>query len=229
VEAVEAFAQAITAVFDVGDSEADTARRQAAASRLALLLEDNRPSVTSAAALWQAALLHRIGRPDRVMELLPRPLADPSPGEPRFDFYARLLRCRCIAEQGGYAAASALLLQLQQRCEGLFARPRDRTEAARATSLVREKILSRWADATDPQTGAAERDWCRAAVERIRKTARGDSNRCFVLRLGCAVPILVEIPGEAPPEKLSATTSAPPESPDSKTEIPDSEEPPDEK
>lgn len=228
LEAVDAFAQAITAVFDAGDSEADTVRRQKAAGRMALLLEDNRPGVNSAAALWQAALLRRIGRPDRAIEVTPRPLAARPPGEPRFDFYARLLRCRCIAERGGYAAASALLLQLEKRCADLFALERDRTEAGRAASLVRQTILSRWADAADPQTGAAERDWCRAAVERIRKTVCGESDRCFVLRLGYAIPILVEIPGEPPPEKPSATTSAPPESPDSETEMPEPDESPEE-
>ena len=107
LETLDAFARAIESVFTEGYSDADLKERRTAAFRLALLLEDDRPSVPSAAILWQAALFHRLDRLDRALELLPGPLVALSSEGRHFDFYSRLYRCRCIADRGGHAVACA--------------------------------------------------------------------------------------------------------------------------
>ncbi|UCG15159.1 MAG: hypothetical protein JSV19_07655 [Phycisphaerales bacterium] len=204
---LDTFARAIEAVFTESDADPNVTANGHAAFQLALLLEDDRPLVVSAARLWRAALFRRMGRADRALDLLPYALTELSAGSARFDFYSRLFRCRCIADRGGHAAACTVLLQLEGRCHEWFTHPQDQADAERAGALLRIKILTRWRNALDADSASAERDWCAAAVERIRESACGSAGRCPVIRLGLAVPMLVAAPDDpaAEPPQLPAT------------------------
>lgn len=203
VEALEAFARAIEDVFAAGEDHADAAERDDAAIQLAVLLEDDRAEVANAARLWRAALFRRLERHDRVLALLPEPLAGLSAEGQRFDFYGRLLRIRSIADQGGYATACTLLLQIEDKCDEWFPATENAVDARRAAVAVRAGILRQWADALDPATQPEERDWCLRAIERARTAACPDTESCPVLPLETAVPVLVR-----PPAPLTTTRAA---------------------
>ena len=202
LETLDTLARAIEAVFSEGEVDANLTANGQPPFQLALLLEDDRPTVASAARLWRAALFTRLGRGDRALALLPHPLAELSAENPRFDFYSRLFRCRCIADRGGYAAACMLLLQIEGRCHEWFTDPQDQADAKRASALLHTRILARWRDALDAETPSGERDWCADAIERIRGTACHTAERCPVLRLELAVPMLVAAPDDPTAEPL---------------------------
>ncbi len=190
IEALEAFARAMESVFAAGEGDAEVAERDLASIRLAVLLEDDRADVATAARLWRAALLRRLDRHDRILALLPEPLAGLSAEGRRFDFYARLLRARSIADLGGYAAACTLLLQVEDKCDEWFAATPDAADARRAAMAVRCRVLRLWADSLDPATHQEERDWCLRAIERARAAACPGAETCPVLPLEMAVPVL---------------------------------------
>lgn len=213
LETLDTFARAIEAVFTEEDADPDLTEDGQAPLQLALLLEDDRPTVASAARLWRAALFTRMGRGDRALALLPHPLTELSAADARFDFYSRLFRCRCIADRGGHAAACTLLLQLEGRCHEWFTDPQDQADAERAGALLRTRILTSWRNTLDPDTASAERDWCASAVERIRRTACGKAGHCPVVRLGLAVPMLVPAPGTPTAEPLQTPATRPADTP----------------
>jgi hypothetical protein len=194
IDALEAFTHAIEVVFAGGEDESDAAERDDAAIQLAVLLEEDRADVANAARLWRAALFRRLGRHDRVLALLPEPLAGLSAEGPRFDFYGRLLRVRSIADRGGHAAACTLLLQIEDKCDEWFPAVGDAADARRAAVAVRTGILRQWADSLDPTTQPEERDWCLRAIERARTAACPDTESCPVLPLETAVPVLARAP-----------------------------------
>ncbi len=203
IEALEAFARAIEDVFAEGEDDSDAAERDSAAIQLAVLLEDDRPEVANAARLWRAALLRRLGRHDRVLALLPEPLAGLSAESRRFDFYGRLLRVRSIADQGGYATACTLLLQIEDKCDEWFPAAEDVADARRAAAAVRCGILRQWADSLDSTAHPEEHAWCLQAMERVRAAACPDADPCPVLPLGTAVPVLAR-----PSAPLTTTRAA---------------------
>ncbi|MBN1514385.1 MAG: hypothetical protein JXB13_20385 [Phycisphaerae bacterium] len=203
IDALNAFARAVEDVFAAGEDQADAAERDAAAIQLAVLLEDDRAEVASAARLWRAALFRRLERHDRVLALLPEPLAGLSAEGQRFDFYGRLLRVRSIADQGGYATACTLLLQIEDECDEWFPAAENAVDARRAAVAVRTGILRQWADALDPATHREEREWCLRAIERVRTAACSEPEPCPVLPLEMAVPVLAR-----PPARLTTTRAA---------------------
>lgn len=209
---LQAFAEAIEAHFTGEDKTSEngqpatdssplqraTALRRAA-SGLAIATEDAAPDVVAASVLWQALLLEKAGRRDRVMTLLPPPLTAP-PGDGRtWGFLARVFRCRLLCRYGddhgdrGFAAASALLLQLEERAHEWFADPTRRRDAIRACALERLDITRRWSRAPGIQSDTVQSDWIEQAERRILDAHFRPDTPPTVLRMELAVPMLMPV------------------------------------
>ena len=209
---LHAFADAMEALFagedkasENGQPPADslpvqrsTALRRAA-SGLAIATEDAAPEVVAASIFWQALLLEQAGRRDRVMTLLPQPLTVP-PGDGRtWGLMARVFRCRLLCRQGddqadrGFAAASALLLQLEERAHEWFADPTRRRDAIRACALERLDVTRRWSRVTGVQSDTVQSDWLDQAEQRILEAHFHPDTPATVLRMELAIPMLAAV------------------------------------
>jgi hypothetical protein len=200
-ETLDAFATALETVWPAEGNAAAPAERRGTVA-LAALLEHDRRDVAAAALLWQAVLYRLTDRADRALELLPRATDRVERAAAAYDFQARLLRCRLLADRGDRAAACALLLQVEERVPDWFRDDEARAEALNGVTLVRTQILEQWRAALDPTGAAAERAWCDRALARIRQT-RGEAAPAPVPRLGQTIPLLTPVADELPPAATS--------------------------
>lgn len=194
IELLTAFAGALGACMSDAEDEESLAKYGEAARVLSEYLEDDRPQVVAAATLFQGMLYGKTNRVDRALRLLPQPGKPPRREALRYDFFARLLRCKYIAEQGGYAAAWGLLLSLEEPVEDWFITATGRTEARRAAMLVKFDICRDWSEVGEASSRQATRAWCDKALERIRAEyfpAEGDH---ALMRLITAVPMIARPP-----------------------------------
>lgn len=190
---LSAFADALALAWAEGEGEDDAQAVRAAASSLAVLLEDDRPGVAPAATLYQAVLYQRAGRSDRAMQVLDLALQPLPPDAASFAFFSRLLRCRYLARRGGHAVAWSLLLKLEERCQDWFDSPEARQEAMRAVALVRLEVDEFW-EASLASSGDKERlAWCARAKQRIQSTLLQPTGEPAATRLGNAVPLLLDV------------------------------------
>lgn len=124
----------------------DTARRLTdACIGLALHADDPSEELVESAKLWQAVAYRRAGKSDRALQVLRPVLVTPTARS--IGFYARVQRCRCLADRGDYAAALALAIRIAHRADAWF---EDRDRAARKRAVdsvrwVRIEVLKGWA------------------------------------------------------------------------------------
>ncbi len=172
--------------------ETDTAN---ALASVAPLTKSKRPELASVARLFQAVLMRQGGQIDQALDLLPTALSPPK--QLPHDFFARLVRCRLLADRGGHAIATTLTLQMDVQAENWFDKSR-LPEARRAIGLLRIGLAERWAK-------QLQRDKLTEHATRRHKIAQGIRNDLFsgkdgtVYRLMLAVPILIEPPLPPPP------------------------------
>lgn len=200
IELFEVFAGALRNCVqdDVGDQA--TKRYRDAARDLSVYLEDDRHQVAAAAMLWQGALYGKADRVDRALRTLPLPDEPIRRGALRYDFFARLLRCRYLVMRQAYAAAWSLLLALEERAHDSFPTAPERREAARSTILLKTEICDAWASAGD-ETAAATRAWCAETLGRIREEQLPPGESWTVVRLDAAAPRIIAPPDLHPEEK----------------------------
>ncbi|RIK66562.1 MAG: hypothetical protein DCC65_09420 [Planctomycetota bacterium] len=140
-----AFAEAFAAI--ARDPATDEARKQLteATIGLALYLDDTRKEVVEAARLWQGVAYRLAAKPDRALQVL-RPVLS-APAARRIGFWARIERCRSLADQGRYAAALALAARLGPRVDAWFEDEDTATRKAATDSLrwLKADLLERWA------------------------------------------------------------------------------------
>ncbi len=198
-----AFAHALEAYLSPGESPGALDAIRRAASRLAVLLEDDRPPVTAAAMLWQASLRAREADPSRAMSVLGLVLSHPRQGTLPFAFFARLLRCRILASGGGYVVALALLTQLEDRSDTWLATAKDRTDALRAITFVEIQILRDWRGGLSSPPDSPSRQWCTDRINTLIQDRFSEDGRT-VLRLGVAIPIIAapDDAGRREPEEM---------------------------
>ncbi len=115
-----------------------------ACSELAGYFDDARVGIAESAKFWQGVAYRRAGRPDRALQVL-RP-AISVPASRRIGLWARLERCRALADQGDYAAALALNLRLSVRVGAWFEEedPTTRRKAVDSVRWVRIELFNRW-------------------------------------------------------------------------------------
>ncbi len=207
LDTIRAFSQALRAHLpnDVGDGAdpgADAARSaRAAASALSPLLEDRDPGVAASARFWQAVLRSTEDDLTPALSILGSATTALPEGSMPYAFFSRLLRCRLLADQGGWAVALTLLMQIEERCNDWFSGDVDRDRALRTCALVRIQILDAWRDRLPSDTAEDERKWCVDRISRLRGERFGGDDTT-VLRLSPAVPVLAIPPevGAAPPD-----------------------------
>lgn len=182
------------------DQEMGSDGARLAAAVLAPLREESHQGVALAATLWQATLRHRNEDRDRALASLAPALAKATGAGWRYALFSRLLRCRLIADQGAYAVALALLVQLEELSVRWLADSEQHELWIRTVHLLRIEILSKWYASLDPEAQAAERTWCVRRIERLQEDAFGPEHNT-VMRLGHAIPVLVsgtELPSNPP-------------------------------
>ena len=194
--ALHDFAKALRAAMSPDRSLNDAGR--AAASGLSRWREDPDPGISSAAGLWQAFI--RSAEMDRTpaLSILGLATTDPKPGTLPFAFFGRLLRCRLVA-QDSPAAALALLLQLEERCQTWFSGPQQEF-AARTCAFVRLQILRQWCDRLDDPEKEEERRWCVDQVEKLTSDVAMDP---VLLPLSPVIPLMVTRDEAAPAQPAS--------------------------
>jgi hypothetical protein len=164
----------------------DEARR--AASELSRLIEQPDDTLAASAALWYAALRGRDESPKRTLRLLPHALEPVNQERMPYTWFARLMRCRKLAEAGQPAVAFALLLQLEERSFEWFGDPAFQQQVQRATALVEVQVLRIWHDQLDEERDDA-RTWCVERAEEIVADVLSD-DQTGLLRLGRTMPLL---------------------------------------
>lgn len=186
------FAEAYAAAWSSGSDDEAIRRVRRAASGLAVLLEDERRGVAQSAMLCQALLYRRAGLAERAARVLDLALQPLSPDAPQSSLYARLLRCRIVAEEGGYAAAYSLLLKLEERCHDWFDAPQEIGEAVRAVLLLRKQVVQDWQASVVEPANQEHNAWCEAVIGRLDEAMLQIEGTTRVMRLGAAVPSLLE-------------------------------------
>ncbi|MGB2987513.1 MAG: hypothetical protein WBE26_16740 [Phycisphaerae bacterium] len=194
---LQAFAMALRAYLFRGEGVDGTHEARQAASRLSPLLEDSSRAVVEAATLWQACLRSYESELAPALSRLDPALADPVPQSMPYAFFARLLRCRLIADRGGTAVALGLLMQIEERCHKWLTDDTGRDDAARAAQLMRIQIMADWYDRLASLDRTAERQWCVDRIKKLIDERFGESGDT-VLRLAPAIPIIA-----LPPKNLS--------------------------
>ncbi len=192
LETLQAFASGLRAYLLPGE-KADTApAARRAASRLAPLLEDRSRQVVAAATFWQACLRSREADPKPTLSALAPALADPPRESMPYAFFARLLRCRLVAEHESPAVALALLLQVEERASDWLATDGEKQDAARAAQLARVQIIADWHGRLEGLDHAVERKWCVDRIGALVSAGFGE-NGDTVLRLTPAIPIIARL------------------------------------
>lgn len=108
---------------------------------LAPLLDSSDSDRSGAARLWQAAAYRRAGRVDRALQVLPR-VTNAPPALP-FDFFARMERCRALADRGDFAAALALAIRIEGQVDEWFPLPQ-RPSARTTARFLQQQLWQRW-------------------------------------------------------------------------------------
>lgn len=180
-----------------------------AALGLTELRENEDPDTAAAARLWQAVLLEAGSRFRRDMEILDLTLVPPE--RLPYDFFAHLLRCQILMDNGSYPLVAALTLRMEERCERWFGTDTKTALRAKLTLIaVRINCLWHWADAlqvTDP----AVADQQRGQADALATKDFPPDGETKIYRLDRAIPIYLEVPpakGE-PTSEQNAPASAP--------------------
>ena len=190
---LQAFSKALRAYLLAEDGSEDLDSRRAA-SALSSALEDARPQVAAAAALWQALLRSREADPRPVLAALDPVLLDPSRNAMPYAFFSRLQRCHTMARVEHPAGPIALLMRMEDMVDDWIVGDAEKAAARRAAALIRFQALRVWHDRLDPSASPDERKWC---AERAAQIAEGFSEgQDTVFRLHPAVPLIAKPPND---------------------------------
>ncbi len=169
-ETIQAYAR-LFAALSRNPSAADRKDAMVDACRgLATFIDEAPAAVSSSARLWQAAAYRRAGRIDRVLQVLP--LATAPPRVWPYDFFARLERCRALADRGDWAAAVALTLRIESRL-GDWLAPSQLDAARYAIVFLRRQLWLRWSQRLRSDGHVDQADAAAAEAEALAQTLAG--------------------------------------------------------
>jgi len=201
LDMLSAFHNAIHAYLLNEDGEEVMQKRRDAASELSAFMEDPDRHLVDAAQLWHALL--RRSETDRraILALLDPVVSEAAQPVSSHELFGRLMRCELIAERGGFAAALALLIQLEERAHVWQFAGADREDAIRLIAHRQIRILEQWKAALTADNSDRERTWCDDQVQSLMGEHFIESRQ--LLRLGLAIPIICSDPDvpEATPRK----------------------------
>lgn len=145
LEMLRSFARLFSAMADVDASSEDSrARLIDACVGISTYLDDPIPGVSQSARLWQGVAYRRAGRPDRSLQILWPAIGQLSSN--RVDFFARIERCRSLADQKRYVAALALAVKLEEHLDECMKTADVREQAADSLRWARIIIYRRWSE-----------------------------------------------------------------------------------
>lgn len=130
-------------------------------------LDDPNPGVAESAKLWQSVAYRRAGRPDRSLQILWPAIGRLSSS--RIDFFARIERCRSLADRGLYVSALALAMKLEEHRHDWLSNE-DETAVRRAEDSLRwtRVILNRrWAESLRTAGEEERAKTAEAAAEKL--------------------------------------------------------------
>lgn len=144
IEMLRAFAEMFATLAEDGSNDEHRQRLLDASIGLSLYLDDTRREVVESARLWQGAAYRRAGRSDRALQVL-RPVLSSSMARD-IGFWARIERCRALADGKHFAAAMALANRLSPRVEAWFEDDDAETRRAATDSIrwLRAELLAAW-------------------------------------------------------------------------------------
>jgi tetratricopeptide (TPR) repeat protein len=144
IELLRAFATLFRALGSVPTTGPAHDELLSACGGLAGYFEDPRTGISEAAKLWQGVAYRRAGKPERALQVLRPALSVPA--SRRLGFWARLERCRALADRGDFAAALALGLRLSARVDAWFEEEDQTTrrQAADSVRWIRVELLRAW-------------------------------------------------------------------------------------
>jgi hypothetical protein len=163
---IAAFSESFTALaMDDDGSETKQALLDSAVG-LALYLDDENRAVVESAKLWQGVAYRRAGKPERALQVLHPVLTTPEARH--IGLYARLERCRALADRGDYAAALAVAQRVAARVDPWFEEmdAETRRQAADSVRWTRIELLGRWGD-----------ELRRLGQEELAAETEGEANR----------------------------------------------------
>lgn len=192
LSALRAFSHALRAYLLPQSQLAGARSARQAASAIAILLEDDRPGVAVAAALWQSLLREKEEDPTPALDVLPLVLSEHRREALPFSFFGRLQRCRVLAAHGKHAVALALLTQLEERSSSWFSGESERADAARTIAAVQVEVLREWHAALAESRDEPARVWCKERLEKLAEQYFGGERRT-VMRLSPAVPLVAAV------------------------------------
>lgn len=182
------FARGGVALAQSRQSKPDQEAMSRIANELAVWIDDDNAEIASAALLWSSLLYHEAGRTERAFQLLPLAL---EPVEGRVgDFYLRLLRCVLLAKSQRSTLALALLLKMEERCEGWLPGEALQHSALCTLAWLRARIGATGSAAVEGVARQSLSDWLRRAQDVIQDA----ETPCTLLRLRQAAPMLFPKP-----------------------------------
>lgn len=125
-------------------------------SPISLYFEESDGRLVESARLWQGVAYRLAGRPERALQAL-RPVLS-APADVRIGLWARLERCRVLADMQEYAAAIALAQRISARVDGWFegADRASRKQAEDSVRWLRVELWRKWASKLSKDGRAAE-------------------------------------------------------------------------
>ncbi len=198
-DSLEPFVEVFAAAGLGGDADKRKAAFAEAALGLAVTRESDNPELSACALLWQSLAWEHAGRRERAMVSLPTALV--RPGQPAFDFLARLLRCRLAAEEGRCAAAFALARRVRAECDLWFPKePPDQLAARRRLAAATQyRIGQAWLGQLAKSNSKSATDDVKAMLVGLRDVLYDKNTPGAVYVPESVVPILVQ------PSQVSTT------------------------
>lgn len=210
LDALRAFRMALGTYLDVPTPADDGPDARRAASELSPLLEHPDARIAAAAKFWQTCLRAEEDDPSPALSRLEPALLEPVRDARPYSFFARLLRCRLLAQEGHPATALSLLLQMEERCHQTWFPAYSIEPAVRTVALLRLEVLREWYDRLSADTQPAQRNWCAERMREVIDERFGDDDR-DILRIAPAIPIVAKAPttNTEPADEPPAETSPP--------------------
>jgi len=191
LDILQAFARA-QRVYLLQDTEHTQSETRRAASGLSALVEMDHPKIASAATFWQSCIRNRERDHKAVLSRLEYALAHVQKSTMPFSFFARLLRCRILADQGGVPLSLSLLLQMEEHSREWFFDATQFDPIYRSIALARIQTLRAWHEQLSEKNHTEERQWCLKQIQQLLES-RFDSDNPIVVRLWPAIPIVTPI------------------------------------
>lgn len=190
LETLDLFLGLFDAMFENRTEEARQNACREAAMRMAELREHRDAAVAASALLWQAMAWELAGRRDRALTSLPEALEKPQ--QLPYDFLARLLRCRMLADAGQHAAAAALTIRIRQECDDWFG-SRKKDAARRLAALVQCRITQQWVSRISPTSQPAS-DQLMSMLTALQTEFLAEGAIPDLYQLDKMIPLLISAP-----------------------------------